>query len=61
MAVRSIEAVKALLKKPLKFHNVVLFGSTSEIGLEVVKQLDVGLLSTLYLVGREVPDLPSLN
>ena len=61
MAVGSIEAVKALLKKPHKFHNVVLFGSTSEIGLEVVKQLDVGLLSTLYLVGREVPDLPSLN
>lgn len=44
-----------------KFQNVVLFGSTSEIGLEVIKELDVGNLSTLYLVGREAPDLQSLT
>ena len=61
MAVRSIEAVKALLKKPPKFHKVVLFGSTSEIGLEVVTQLEVGHLSTLILIGREAPDLKSLT
>lgn len=61
MAVGSIEKVKALLKKARKFNSVVLFGSTSEIGLEVIKELDVSHLSTLYLVGREAPDLQSLT
>jgi decaprenylphospho-beta-D-erythro-pentofuranosid-2-ulose 2-reductase len=49
-----------LLREKRKFCNVVLFGSTSEIGLEVVKALDIDYPSNLFLVGREQPDLQPL-
>ena len=61
MAVGSIEKVKSFMKKTRKFRNVVLFGSTSEIGLEVIKEFEVENLCNLYLVGREAPDIHTLT
>ena len=49
-----------MLRKKI-FHNVALFGSTSEIGLEVLKFINVDRTSILYLVGREEPDLELLK
>jgi decaprenylphospho-beta-D-erythro-pentofuranosid-2-ulose 2-reductase len=45
------------LRKKSKYRTVVLFGSTSEIGLEVVKELHLDYPSNFFLVGREQPDL----
>ena len=42
-----------------KYRNVILIGSTSEIGIAIVNELKINELETLTLVGRKNPD-PSI-